>query len=275
MKILHLTDLHFRLQYERADKGYLSALALMTSPLIHLEKCFSQVDRSTLDAVVISGDLCEAGSPEDYRALKKFLDKWIGNLPLIVTLGNHDNKNAFRAGWDINKGGIRDDSPYNSMLDVNGVKILSFDNAIVGFPDGAVTTEQYHWLRDALDNVSGHQVVLILHHHLKSNQADIPAAFWRADFSDLIKQSGIMGILCGHTHYSYMGNFYGVPYTTAPSMSFRAKKVSENILQFEEYPGYQICHFNDEGLSVETVSLYPEPRFLRMIPLNELMHIRQ
>ena len=277
MKILHLSDIHYREYYEKTDTGYLSALAMMTSPLVHLEKCFSQIDRSTLDSVAITGDLCEAGSARDYRILKSFLHKYIcKDLPLIVTLGNHDDKAAFHEGWDLpmvdsdNK-----NSPYNSFLDVTGIRIISIDNAILGYPDGAIIPEQFLWLQRVLQQDANRKVVLILHHHLLNTQADIPSASWDPVFPELLKKHGILGILCGHTHFPYHGDFMGIPYTTAPSMSFQARQVQGKYLRFEENPGYQICHFGNEGMKVKTIYLYDQPRYLKTIPLSDFMPIRQ
>lgn len=272
MNILHLSDIHFRNQYEKAETGYLSALYQMTSPLVHLKKCFEQIDRSKLDAVAISGDLTEAGMQQDYRDLKVFLEKALGDIPLIVTLGNHDNKLAFREGWGLTTGDVSDpDAPYNAVLDVDDVRILSLDNAISGYADGIIIPEQFLWLKNALSDAVGRKVVLVLHHPLLANQADIPSASWEPDFYELIKNSGILGILCGHTHHSYFGSFADVPNTTAPSMSFRAKRGPGTYLEFEEYPGYQVCNFSDMGMAVNTVYLYHQPRFLKYVELDTFM----
>lgn len=187
-----------------------------------------------LDAVVITGDLSEDGAIHDYRTLKIFLDQSLGDLPLIVTLGNHNNKKAFRIGWGVDDEGENGmEDPYNSMLHVGDLTILSIDNSISGFPDGAIVSAQFHWLQNALIELAGRKVVLIMHHHLLNSQADILAASFQSDFSDLIKHNVILGILCGHTHYTFSGDFAGVHYTTAPSISFRATRVHQEFLQFE------------------------------------------
>ena len=95
MNLLHLSDIHYRNLYKQTETGYLSVLAKMTPPLITLKKCFDQTDKSKLDGVVITGDLTEEGSEQDYKELKTFLAKELEGLPVIITLGNHDVKSAF------------------------------------------------------------------------------------------------------------------------------------------------------------------------------------
>lgn len=74
----------------------------MTPPLELLDRCLQLLgdeEKAQLDGVLISGDLTENGTADDYRNLRRELERRFPGIPLLVTLGNHDEKSAFREGW--------------------------------------------------------------------------------------------------------------------------------------------------------------------------------
>lgn len=271
MKLLHLSDIHYRDRYEKAETGYLSVLTKMTPPLVNLKKCFDQVEKKELDGVVITGDLTEKGTVEDYQKLKIFLDQELGSLPVAVALGNHDIKTAFRNGWGLSDANLNDQKPYNAVYDLSGLKIISLDNAIAGYPNGVITHAQILWLEKQLIENKGKKIILIFHHNLMLGQDNLPSAYWDSHFYELIINSEILGILCGHTHYQYSGHFAGIPYATAPNMSFRGKNCNnQRDVEFEEFPGYQICDFTPDGMKTNPKYLYAEPKFLKIVNMGAM-----
>lgn len=67
MDILHLSDIHFRRNYEKTKDGYKGMLTKMENPLIRLESSLTSLLKiKKIDLVIISGDLTEDGEPEDY-----------------------------------------------------------------------------------------------------------------------------------------------------------------------------------------------------------------
>ncbi|SMP52259.1 metallophosphoesterase family protein [Anoxynatronum buryatiense] len=263
MRLLHLSDIHFRRHYPRHHSTYLDALAKMTSPLDHLEHCFRQVDRNLLDGVVISGDLTETGDASDYRQLKTALASLLQGLPLIVTLGNHDHKPAFRQGWGLlDAGRPGADAPYHDVLDLKDFRILSLDNAAPGAPHGHISECQVYWLEQQLRHAGHRRLLLVCHHHLLPEQASIPPASFGKTFESLVENSRIEGILCGHTHHQFQGTFAGKPYTTAPSLSFCGKNKADGQVLFEENPGYQLIDLLETDFMVTPVYLYSRPRHL-------------
>ncbi|MCC8065885.1 MAG: metallophosphoesterase [Clostridiales bacterium] len=102
MHILHISDLHYRRNYTAfASDNYERMLSAMTSPLITLDRALDAAFAAhpDIDLLLISGDLCDDGDAEDYRQLRTHLEARLGGIPMLVTLGNHDRKDAFRAGW--------------------------------------------------------------------------------------------------------------------------------------------------------------------------------
>lgn len=83
MYILHLSDLHF---------GTLNDAKLWQSQLaqdLRGLKCLS------IDALILSGDIANKSTPEEYASAKNFLDNFCEEFPLkrqnvVIVPGNHD-----------------------------------------------------------------------------------------------------------------------------------------------------------------------------------------
>ena len=89
MMFLHLSDIHFLRRYPRVEKGYNSIFNCMTSPLIQIKNSLNKINLSEIDFIIITGDLVESGTSEDYEILKYELENLLGEIPYIITLGNH------------------------------------------------------------------------------------------------------------------------------------------------------------------------------------------
>lgn len=237
MKILHISDIHYRKAYKESDKGYGAVLYRMQSPLIPLEYCLEQAkqEHPQIDCLLISGDLTEDGTCEDYAELSRFLTEKMGDIPVIVTLGNHDNKESFYQGW---LGEKRNTEPYNCVTIVNDTAIISWDNSCQGNPDGVITKEQMKWLKEAFEANKDRHIVLMTHHHFMKHQASVPAVPCDESFPELLREYQIDCLLCGHTHHKF-AYFYGdVPYYTVDGMSFYADLLMNGAVRFRETYGY-------------------------------------
>jgi len=271
MKILHISDIHYREHYEPVTEGYLGVVYGMTSPLVHLEKCFSSIELSDIDGVVVTGDLTENGSARDYQLLHAFLNDRICQVPMLVTLGNHDNKNAFREGWCNQHSTPGQDVPYNETVIIAGKLFISIDNSNSLYPNGGFTTDQIQWLEGTLKENHLKEIILIFHHNLIQVQKGIPAADPIEGFFELVSKYHVGALLCGHTHHHYQGLIGNIPYSTPPSMSFRGcSKDDCGIVEFEEYPGFQIIDFSSQGLTITPFYLVKEPRFIQSINIGEI-----
>lgn len=145
MNILHISDIHFRREYEACEEGYKGMLAKMQNPLIPLEQCIHHLlQQTTLDLVIISGDLTEDGEIDDYRYLKTWLENALGETTILVTLGNHDIKEHFWVGWCDE---AASSAPYNQIVKYPEFTVISFDNSSYGYADGIVDDQQFQWLK--------------------------------------------------------------------------------------------------------------------------------
>ncbi len=187
MRFLHLSDIHFLRKYHKAEKGYNSIFNNMTNPVEQIKSCLKKVDLKTIDFIIITGDLVESGSAEDYKVLKYELDRLFKGIPYVVTLGNHDNKEAFYKGW-FNK---ESNKSYNVVKEIGDLRIISFDNSNYKNSDGFISKEQYEWINKQLKTDCKKDTILMLHHHLLKDQFTTPSI----DFDDSFEEVIIVVIL--------------------------------------------------------------------------------
>ena len=74
MKILHISDVHFCISYRSPQNPYETMLEKMTNPRKHLETCLKKaLENHQPNLLVITGDLSDEGTEEDYRQLRQII----------------------------------------------------------------------------------------------------------------------------------------------------------------------------------------------------------
>lgn len=258
MKILHISDIHFRKVYDICEKGYKSIFNKMTNPAVLLDRCVKRALEEPVDLVVVTGDLTENGTSEDYRELKKVLENTLQGVPYILTLGNHDVKSAFWEGWYGEKKG---DVPYNIVWESEEFAIVSMDSSIEGNPDGIISGEQIEWLKSQTDRLDGKPYILMTHHHFMKEQGVVPPVICPEGLIKVLKNSNIFGILCGHTHHHFTSRYHGIPYFTTNSLSFAGEE-EEGSVEFEEKYGYSYYECADKMFKSHKIETYSPGKHL-------------
>lgn len=245
MNILHISDIHFRLNYEECNTGYKGMISKMDNPLIHLKTSLNHAkSKHKIDLLLISGDLTEDGTCEDYAYLKEWLTKEMPNVPIIVTLGNHDIKQNFYEGWlkEKNKEGY-----YNDIFEFDDFYLISFDSSIYEEADGNMSEEQFVWLENQLEKYQNKSILLMTHHHLFKNQSSTLPLPQSNKLINLISRYNILGLLNGHTHHTYTGDIVGTQYYTAGGLSFVGEDEGDGIVRFDQRFSYNL-YFMKDGL---------------------------
>ena len=282
-RILHVSDTHFlRDPAARGGdgaSGYDRMIAELGDVSAGLRACLARGLAGGADLVVLSGDLTDGGDAEDYRALRAIFDEELeragrAEVPMLVTPGNHDHKEAMRAGWlGETDGGTEgagettassftsthrsipsDDpdadpeSPLHAVEVVDGVAFVAFDSARFGRSDGFVDEGRAAWLARTLDGLGDMPVVLVTHHHLDPDQFATPAVSCPDAFWDTIASHDVRLILCGHTHHVARGQVRGIPYLTAQGLSFQGDNLpGGGGVRFTRAYGYGLYDLGEDG----------------------------
>jgi 3',5'-cyclic AMP phosphodiesterase CpdA len=147
--VAHLTDLHFGGPAEaraRADRVLDHLLALDPAP----------------DLLLVTGDVADHGTDEEYAEARAVLDRWPG--PLLVGTGNHDVRDAFARGLL----GREADGPLDQVLDLPDARFLMLDSLVTAAPGervdpGELTDASLAWLDERLSE-DGRPAYVCLHH---------------------------------------------------------------------------------------------------------------
>lgn len=237
MRILHLSDIHYRIHYPIVQTGYGKIFQNMTSPLDLLAFCRAhlQEEAKDIDAVLISGDLTEDGSAEDYRELKRTLEEYFPETPIIAALGNHDCKAAFYEGW-LNQNCTE---AYRHVVKLPELQVIVLDNAEPEiYPNGRITEEDCSWLESRLEEAEKQPVLLMMHHQILNSDVVQPCSY-PPRFEKIVEKENIIGICCGHTHHYCKGMIANKPYYIASGMSFIGlSNGKDRTVLFQERYGY-------------------------------------
>jgi hypothetical protein len=197
VRILHISDLHFGPPYLPQVGEALLQIAPQLSP----------------HAVVVSGDLTQRATAEQFCMAKQFLDR-LPPVPRVVVPGNHDVP-LFRIAERL----MRPHALYqehispelNTVLKLDGVVIAALDSTAphTSITNGRLRAWQLDFCRDAFagsPDTAFHMVVA--HHHFAPapdylHDQTMPRARRAIDrFVDLRVEM----ILGGHLHRAYIGN---------------------------------------------------------------------
>ncbi|NQX14153.1 metallophosphoesterase [Microbacteriaceae bacterium VKM Ac-2855] len=208
LRILHLSDTHLlgdpAARYNR-----------IIDPLHSMEAVLAAHAAVPVDAVIVSGDLSNDGSPASYALLRERIDGWAADLgaTAIYALGNHDDRQNF---------GV--DGPYDHETEVQGVRILTVDSSVPGGASwGLLAESTLTWLRERL-RASARPTVVVLHHPPIEAVTPLHRTMGLQnsyDFWSAIAGSSVQLVLAGHWHHQMLDSTRGVPVVVTPGVANR------------------------------------------------------
>jgi 3',5'-cyclic AMP phosphodiesterase CpdA len=209
--IAQISDLHIKppgvLAYGRVD----TAKAL--------ERCVTALNafRPKPDLVVISGDLADTPSVEEYGYLKRLLARL--ELPFVGIPGNHDSRELMRSAFPQRY--AFPSGPLNQHIEVGGLDLLLLDSSVHGKPHGELDAPTLQWLEATLASSAERPALLFLHH------PPFTTGIWHMDRQNLHNSSELAAIVrrhprvqliaAGHVHRATLTMFAGIPATICPA----------------------------------------------------------
>jgi 3',5'-cyclic AMP phosphodiesterase CpdA len=209
--IAQISDLHIKppgaLAYGRVD----TAKAL--------ERCVAVLNEFTPrpDLVVISGDLADTPTVEEYESLKRLLATL--KLPFVGIPGNHDSRELMRAAFP--QAYALSSGPLNQQVEIGGLDLVLLDSSVPGKPHGELDASTLQWLEATLESAPDRPVLLFLHH------PPFKTGIWHMDRQNLLNASEFAPVIrrhprvqliaTGHVHRATLSMFAGVPTTICPA----------------------------------------------------------
>jgi Icc protein len=211
VRIAQISDLHIKssgaLAYGRVDTAQA------------LERCVAALNefRPRPDLVVISGDLADTPTAEEYEHLKHLLARL--ELPFVSIPGNHDSRELMRAVFP--QAYAFASGPLNQRVEVGELDLLLLDSSVPGKPHGELDAATLQWLEATLVSSPERPALLFLHH------PPFTTGIWHMDRQNLLNAADLAPIVrrhprvqliaTGHVHRATLAMFAGVPTTICPA----------------------------------------------------------
>ncbi|MGV9664276.1 metallophosphoesterase [Nocardia niigatensis] len=219
--LVQLTDTHLR----PAGEQVLDTIDTHATLLHVLNRLRTGGQR--IDALLLSGDLTDNGSPEAYRRLREAVEPVAAELgaQVLYVMGNHDERDAFGVELlGLEPGTVDTALPHDRVIEVDGLRLIGLDTTTPGRHDGRLEPEQLAWLAEQLRHPASRGSVLVLHH------PPLPSAIPAAEFlklqnadqlAEVISGTDVRMILCGHNHMTAASVLAGVPVWVGPALAYR------------------------------------------------------
>jgi 3',5'-cyclic AMP phosphodiesterase CpdA len=111
------------------------------------------------DAVLMTGDLADHASDEEYQQLRELLSPL--EAPFYVLPGNHDDRRALSRHFDVPGG---DGEPVQYSVDLGPLRLVVLDTTIPGDDAGALGPERLDWLDNELASAPEQLTLVAMHH---------------------------------------------------------------------------------------------------------------
>jgi 3',5'-cyclic AMP phosphodiesterase CpdA len=260
MRLVQITDLHIkprgRLAYRKVDTA--QCLETAVAAVLRI--------RPTPDLVLVTGDLVDAGRPEEYGLLKEILSPI--RLPLFLMPGNHDARGPLRQGFPEHRY-LGTDGQVHYAIEDFPVRILALDSLVDGQGGGRLGVAQLEWLDRRLAEQPDRPTIVAVHHPpfmTGIGHMDRIGLEDAAGLAAVIRRyPQVERVLSGHLHRAIQTRFAGTLASTAPSTahSVALDLTPDAPSAFSlEPPGYQI-HWYDSaaGLISHTAAIgdWPGP----------------
>jgi 3',5'-cyclic AMP phosphodiesterase CpdA len=198
-------------------------------------------------AVVHTGDVAHSGRPGEYDKARSVFANL--RIPLYAAVGNRDRREGLK-GAVLAEAVLPADAPFVQYgVEVEGVLLLAVDTVSDTGGLGDICSDRLAHVEAMLGDRDGKPAVIFLHHPpVAIPTLHHPMQFRSPVAADALmrliaRQSGILGVLAGHTHREDFVPIGPTHMTTAPSLAIDLRK--------GRYPGRKpdaaVFHLHEAG----------------------------
>ncbi len=206
--------------------------------------------------VLATGDLVHDATPTGYRRLRQELGRL--GVPVYCLPGNHDRPEVMRE--HLNQGLFST----QGSVDTPHWRLIMLDSVIPGSEGGRLAEGELERLDAVLAETPEHALVCLHHQPLpvRSEWLDTMALENRHEFFEVIdRHPQVRGILWGHIHQEYQGDYRHIPLLASPSTCIQFAPGSRDFRVDTLAPGCRFLSLLPDGTirtRVERLEGYPE-----------------
>ncbi|WP_024905398.1 phosphodiesterase [Robbsia andropogonis] len=210
--IAQISDVHVR------PKGVLYQNVVDSNAM--LAEAIDRLNRLTPapDFVLITGDLTDEGTHEEYEMLRELLAPL--KHPFAVMPGNHDDRDNLRRAF-ADHTYLPVEGPLHFALDIGDVRLLALDTSVPELHHGELDHSDLAWLGRELDLCSDRPALVAMHHPPFAtgiSYLDLYGLHDAERFEHVIAMHPhVDRVIAGHVHRLMQTRLGGVPVITCPS----------------------------------------------------------
>ena len=255
-EFIHISDVHYQKRYSPMVDRLTARTGVGITEQFAKGMAFIRGRYPRTGFFLLSGDLVHEGAEEEYQEFQRAWIEASGGAQLYAVPGNHD-RDAFGAVF-AREG---DAPPFDSEhRHASGLRILAMDSRGGKHESGSLDEGQLRWLAEKLPPGSGRDTILLLHHtpHISGEEEFLTYQMENpTELYEVVKDSGLLAIFCGHTHMAYSTRFGDIPCYTAGSIT-HSIECGMDSMTLGNRTGFHRCVFDNGRLDVEYVDIVPE-----------------
>lgn len=204
-----------------------------------LERSILEINDMDPTAVVVSGDLTDAGYRQEFEMSAEYVHRFQCKRVMVIP-GNHDSRNVGYIHFERLFG------ERYSVIDFEDAVMVGVDSSEPDLNDGRVGREHYEFIREAFSGAEDKLKIFVIHHHLipiPGTGRERNIIFDAGDMLELLTELDVDLVLSGHKH---------VPYSWKLENMFvvNAGTASTGRLRGDTRPCYNIIEIENERVRV-------------------------
>ena len=254
MLIAQITDPHIKvpgkLAYKRVDTAAM------------LRDCVAEVHslKQPPDLILLTGDLVDLGSAEEYVHLRSILAPL--RQRIVVIPGNHDARDAMREAF--RDGGYLPGEGFLHFAidDEYPLRIVGLDTVVAGQGSGELCAQRLQWLDETLARAPDTPTLIMMHHppfDTGIGHMDAIGLKGKEGFAAIMRRHPqVELIICGHLHRSIRATVGGRPALCCPSPAHQVAldidPDAPSAFRMEP-PGFMLHWWSGTGLVTHTATI--------------------
>jgi 3',5'-cyclic AMP phosphodiesterase CpdA len=221
--------------------------------------------RPAPDVVIVTGDLVDFGTAEEYVRCREALGRI--SQPLFLLPGNHDDRAELRAAFPGHRY-LAEGAYLHYVVDGWPVRLICLDTVEPGRPGGALGPERLAWLAARLAEAPSQPTIVAMHHPpflVGIGFMDRIALADGEEFAAVIaRHPQVQAVVSGHVHRTVVTRVGGTVAMIAPATAHQipldlAGGGPESYVL--EPPGFLLHRWDGHRLASHTVYVegYPGP----------------
>jgi Icc protein len=199
-----------------------------------LERSILEINDMDPTAVVVSGDLTNAGYRQEFETAAEYVQR-IQCERVMVIPGNHDSRNVGYIHFERLFG------DRYSTIDFEDAVMVAVDSSEPDLDDGRVGREHYDFIHETFAEAGDKLKIFVIHHHLipiPGTGRERNIIYDAGDVLELLTDTEVDLVLSGHKHVPYswkLENMFIVNAGTASTTRLRGNtRPCYNVIEIDD-----------------------------------------